>query len=143
MKGDEVSLLMENRIEYIGIWLGLAKIGVVPAFINTNQKDKALVHAIFSVNSSALIFSSSYAETVAQVVDALNETRKLDYFLYADACNLSFETKDLRSEIQEASTARPTHKCQFTGKIIHCTPKRFDIITYFLFLTLSLKYIYR
>ena len=26
-KGDEISLLMENRIEYIGIWLGLAKIG--------------------------------------------------------------------------------------------------------------------
>lgn len=117
-KGDEVSLLMENCIEYIGIWLGLAKIGVVPAFINTNQKDKALVHAIYSVDSSALIFSPLFAETVAEVVDELNKTKKLDYFIFGDTNEqINFEVKHLQAEINESSTARPQHKCGFNDKL--------------------------
>jgi len=119
-KGDEVSLLMENRIEYIGIWLGLAKIGVVPAFINTNQKDKALVHAIYSVDSTALIFSGQFTDTVTEVVNELNATRKLDYFIYdGDSNSVKFEVKDLKAQIEEAATTRPNHKCQFTDKLYY------------------------
>lgn len=119
-KGDEVSLLMENRIEYIGIWLGLAKIGVVPAFINTNQKDKALVHAIYSVDSSAVIFTPSFVETLSEVVDELNKTKKLDYFIFGDTNEkLNIEFRHLASGINESSTARPTHKCGFNDKLYY------------------------
>lgn len=116
-KGDEVSLLMENRLEYIGIWLGLAKIGVVPAFINTNQKDKALVHAIFSVDSSALIFSSQFSDTVQECFDELNKVKKLEFFIFDDdnVNNVNFECKNLKAEIKESSTERPNHKCQYVG----------------------------
>lgn len=117
-KGDEVSLLMENRIQYIGIWLGLAKIGVVPAFINTNQKDQALVHAIYSVDSSAVIFSEPFVDTVSQIVDELSKKKKLDYFLFGDLNKVKdFEVKNLRNEIEESSNLRPKHKCNFTDKL--------------------------
>ena len=35
-RGDCVALFMENRPEYIGIWLGCTKVGVLPALINSN-----------------------------------------------------------------------------------------------------------
>ena len=51
-KGDSMALFMENRPEYVATWLGLAKIGVVPALINYNLKDKALTHTIQVANCS-------------------------------------------------------------------------------------------
>jgi acyl-coenzyme A synthetase/AMP-(fatty) acid ligase len=45
-KGDVVALMMENRPEFVGIWYGLSKLGVITACINTNLKTKALIHSI-------------------------------------------------------------------------------------------------
>jgi fatty-acyl-CoA synthase len=45
-KGDVVCLLMTNRPDYMAIWLGLARIGVTVALINTNLAGAALAHSI-------------------------------------------------------------------------------------------------
>ena len=45
-KGDSVALFMENRPEYVVVWLGLAKAGIVSALINYNLKSHGLVHTI-------------------------------------------------------------------------------------------------
>lgn len=60
--GDEVSLMMDNRPEFIGLWLGCSKLGVTPAMINTNQKGSALVHAITCVQSKALLFGTEHTQ---------------------------------------------------------------------------------
>ena len=44
--GDVISLLMENKPEYIFTWFGLAKIGVTVACLNNNIKSKSLAHCI-------------------------------------------------------------------------------------------------
>uniref|UniRef100_A0A8R1DT80 long-chain-fatty-acid--CoA ligase n=1 Tax=Caenorhabditis japonica TaxID=281687 RepID=A0A8R1DT80_CAEJA len=44
--GDVVALFMENSIDFFAIWLGLSKIGVVSAFINSNLKLEPLAHSI-------------------------------------------------------------------------------------------------
>ena len=59
-KGDTVALLMENRPEYVAMWLGLAKIGVVTALINHNQKMQALIHAVRIANAKAIIYGSEF-----------------------------------------------------------------------------------
>jgi len=59
--GDEVALFMKSCPEYIGIWLGLAKAGIVTALINTNQRMTPLVHSINTVNSKAVIFDAGLA----------------------------------------------------------------------------------
>ena len=56
--GDSVALFMENRLEYVGLWLGCTKIGVVPALINFNLRGKSLMHSIAAVSASAVIFGS-------------------------------------------------------------------------------------
>ena len=46
-KGDCVALFLENKPEFIGIWLGLSKIGVISALINTNLRNQSLKHVIY------------------------------------------------------------------------------------------------
>ena len=47
---------MENKPEYIATWLGLSKLGVISALINTNLKNQALVHSITVSNSKVIVF---------------------------------------------------------------------------------------
>jgi fatty-acyl-CoA synthase len=55
---DVVALLMENRPEYVAAWLGLAKLGVTTALINTNLAGAALRHALETANAGHLILGS-------------------------------------------------------------------------------------
>jgi len=61
-RGDTVALMLENRPEYVAIWLGLAKAGIVTALINHNLKDRPLAHSVNIVESKAVIFGSDYAQ---------------------------------------------------------------------------------
>src|SRR5580700_2427411 len=45
-RGEVVALLMPNRLEYLPIWYGLAKVGVVTALINNQLTGDALAHCI-------------------------------------------------------------------------------------------------
>lgn len=56
-KGDCVAIFMENRPEFIGLWLGLSKIGVISALINTNLKGEPLKHSISSSKALAVIYN--------------------------------------------------------------------------------------
>ncbi len=54
------SVIMMNalysRPEYIGVWLGLAKIGVIPALINFNLRQQALIHTIKVADCKGAIY---------------------------------------------------------------------------------------
>ena len=63
--GDVVALLMHNRPEFVMIWLGLAKAGIVTALLNTSATGPILVHALRQVAAKALIVGSELANTVA------------------------------------------------------------------------------
>lgn len=58
--GDEVALLMESKPEFVGIWLGLSKIGCVTALLNTYLKPQNLLHSISVVKAKALIYDSQF-----------------------------------------------------------------------------------
>lgn len=61
-KGDVVALYLENKPEFICIWLGLAKLGVIVPLINTNQRLNSLVHSITIAKSQAVIFGSELSD---------------------------------------------------------------------------------
>lgn len=82
-KGDEISLLMEGRPEFIGMWLGAAKAGIVTAFINTSLKGSSLVHSITVIQSKALIFTPTTAQQVKEIVPSLlSKSPKMSFYLY-------------------------------------------------------------
>src|SRR5580704_2481439 len=59
-RGDVVALLMPNRLEYLPIWYGLSKVGVVTALINNQLTGEALAHCL---NISAAGYCLVDAET--------------------------------------------------------------------------------
>ncbi len=63
-RGDVVALLMLNRPEYIMLWLGLAKAGIVTALINTTATGPVLKHAFAQVGARALIVGSELAALI-------------------------------------------------------------------------------
>ena len=77
-KGDTVALFMENSPEYIGLYLGLWKIGVVVAFVNHNLRHESLVHCIRAAKTRALVFSSSLTAAVSDVREELGSRGEMD-----------------------------------------------------------------
>ncbi len=65
--GDAVGLMMPNCAEYMAIWLGLTRIGVVVALINNNLAGDALVHSINIVVPRAVIAGSDLASRLIGV----------------------------------------------------------------------------
>jgi solute carrier family 27 fatty acid transporter 1/4 len=59
---DSIAVFMENRVEYIGIWLGLSKAGFVGALVNTNLRHEVLLHSIKAAGCKAIIFESELKE---------------------------------------------------------------------------------
>ena len=57
-KGDTLALLLDSCPEYVCIWLGLSKLGVITALINTNLRLNSLRHCISEVDAKAIIFGS-------------------------------------------------------------------------------------
>lgn len=53
---------MENRSQYVGLWLGMAKIGVEAALINFNLRLEALVHCVTISNAKAVVFGSELSD---------------------------------------------------------------------------------
>lgn len=58
--GDTVAVLIDNRPEFLVVHAGLAKIGVIPALVNTNIRGQALVHAINIAEAKALVIGAEY-----------------------------------------------------------------------------------
>lgn len=69
--GDCISLLMDNRPEFVAVWLGFSKAGLCTALINTNVKGKPLVHAMTVAGSVAAVFGTEHAEVMQVSADEL------------------------------------------------------------------------
>lgn len=54
-KGDVIAVMVENRAELIATVIGLAKIGVTSALVNTSQVGKVLAHSVNLVKPIAII----------------------------------------------------------------------------------------
>ena len=62
---------MENRPEYVGLWLGLSKVGIVPALINTNLLGQPLVHSIKAASAIGLIYGAELENAVYGVASMI------------------------------------------------------------------------
>lgn len=54
-RGDVVALCMENRPAFFHAWLGLAKVGAVCAFLNTNVSGRPMAHALAATGARRVI----------------------------------------------------------------------------------------
>ena len=67
--GDRVALIMGNQPDYAAIWLGLSRVGVVAALINTQLVGAALAHALMVADARLLIIDAERLEAVRRAAN--------------------------------------------------------------------------
>jgi len=58
--GDSVCLMMGNRAEYVAIWLGLNRVGVVVALLNTNLLEASLANCVAASRARHIIVAEEF-----------------------------------------------------------------------------------
>ncbi|MBT5010548.1 MAG: long-chain-acyl-CoA synthetase [Gammaproteobacteria bacterium] len=105
-RGDTVSVIMENRIEFLALLVGVNKIGVTAGLINTNLTGKPLVHCITVTHSKKCIFGSEVSGALNEVKDELGLTEGEDYFEMPDG-GLDATTNWAKNLAEGAAAASP------------------------------------
>jgi acyl-CoA synthetase (AMP-forming)/AMP-acid ligase II len=95
-RGDTVGLLMENRPEFVTVWLGLSKVGVVAALLNTHLQADGLVHCVQVAGAAHLIVGAELAPKLAEVADRLPG---MTFHVYADGNGGSERVPPLPTEV--------------------------------------------
>ena len=108
-RGDTVSVIMENRIEFLALLVGVNKIGVTAGLINTNLTGKPLIHCITVTHSKKCIFGSEVSGALNEVKDELGLTEGEDYFEMPDGGldTTSNWAKNLAEGAASASSENP------------------------------------
>ena len=65
--GDRVALMMENQPAYPAIWIGLSRIGIVAALLNTQLVGSGLAHALAVADARHVIVSPALVSAVTVV----------------------------------------------------------------------------
>ncbi|CAD5218588.1 unnamed protein product [Bursaphelenchus okinawaensis] len=116
-KGDAIALFMENSIDFVAAWLGLSKIGVVTAWINSSLKSEQLAHCIYTSKTNAVVCSKNLAHVIAaaKAEGHLNSSTELNMYICDlgdnSELNSKFKTSEythLSPELQKQSTEEPT-----------------------------------
>lgn len=109
--GDTVALFMENRPEYVAIWYGLAKVGVVTAMINHNLTDEALAHCVNITDAMLVITGAEQDEAIKGARDLLEGAPKV--WSYGGDVGESLITA-----LSAVSTRRPdrSHRAHLRGR---------------------------
>lgn len=105
-RSDVVALMMHNRIEYIAAWLGLAKVGVPCALINTNLSGAPLAHCLNLVAASQVICDAECADAIETARPMAAKTLSL-WVLGLGAADETGDRRSLEAGVRGASSVRP------------------------------------
>ena len=86
VKGDTISIFLENRPEFIATILGGSKIGIGMALVNTSQKGKVLIHSFNLLQPKMILFGQELIEPFDEVRSELSIEDKDIYFIPDDEC---------------------------------------------------------
>ncbi|KAI1287437.1 Long-chain fatty acid transport protein 4 [Halotydeus destructor] len=119
--GDEVTLFMENRPEYVGIWLGLSKIGVIPALVNSGLRSSALAASVGVVEGTrALIYGTELDQAVKEALPLMEaKGLQLEYFAYGSEKSQITRAQDLGAVLKGISAREPEYEAGFLDKLLY------------------------
>ncbi|XP_065331791.1 long-chain fatty acid transport protein 4-like [Cloeon dipterum] len=112
-QGDVVALVSTNRPEYVAIWVGLSRLGVVTALVNTSLRKKALQHSLNIVRSKAVIVSNDLVDAISEIKDAIPNACKLFSFNGADQKAQHYESFDFLNPLLNAEQGHPIESLRF------------------------------
>ncbi len=115
-RGDAVSLLMENRIEFLAAIIAMNKLGLIGALINTNLTGRSLSHCISITESKACIVGEERIEAIDGVRGDASLSDVAHYLFVADAGEQACPdwAQDLDESAAAANSANPPETSQNT-----------------------------
>lgn len=114
VKGDTISVMMENRIEFLAIVLAANKLGITTGLINTNLRERPLIHCITVTQSKKCIFGGELTDAIGEVKGELHLAEGTDYFVVpADGGS----APDWAVDMAAASANLPTDNPAHTGEV--------------------------
>jgi carnitine-CoA ligase len=66
VKGDRVAILLENCLEYVDVWFGLARLGALEVPLNTAYRPRQLLAAIEDMEVSAVVTDRGYLASLGE-----------------------------------------------------------------------------
>lgn len=83
-KGDTVTVMLENRPEFLIVAGAFAKIGAVAALINTNQRDKVLLHSLSVSKGKLYVIGEELVQAFEEVRHAMGLSGKEGLYYVPD-----------------------------------------------------------
>jgi fatty-acyl-CoA synthase len=77
-RGDKVAVLLPNRLEYLPLWFGLSKLGVIAALINYQLAGEALAHCLELAGAHLCVVDATTRAAFDEVAVAGVAARDLD-----------------------------------------------------------------
>ncbi|KAM4662453.1 long-chain fatty acid transport protein 3 [Discoglossus pictus] len=71
--GDTVALLLGNEPRFLAAWFGLAQLGALVAFLNTNVRRGALKHCLGACRARGVVTSPDLFEAILEILPELRE----------------------------------------------------------------------
>jgi len=105
--GDAVALLMLNRPEYLMVWLGLAKVGIVTALVNTSATGDVLTHALRQVTACALIVGTELVSAIEKLPQSDRPALIFEHTEAGAACSGVAGLVDFNAELLAARDTNP------------------------------------
>ena len=115
-RGDCVAIMLPNRIEYIPLWFGLSKLGIVSALINNNLAGPALAHCL-NISGARHIISDASCLVALQEIKAERDARvwMLDHSAYGSPLRLERGAPRPSREVRGGMTNKNTALLIYTS----------------------------
>ncbi|MGB1139798.1 MAG: long-chain-acyl-CoA synthetase [Halioglobus sp.] len=115
-RGDTVSVIMENRTEFVCLLVALHKIGAIASLINTNLTGNSLVHCLSITGSKTCVYGEERLAAIDEVRGAAGENGMEHFLFVADLGQSSCPewSDDLDVLAQDQSSANPAETGETT-----------------------------
>ena len=76
-KGDRVAVMLGNRPEYLGLWFGIARAGLVEVPLNTGLRGDMLVHMLNTCGCRLLVIDGQWVDRIERVASRLETLERI------------------------------------------------------------------
>ncbi|KAI6173192.1 Long-chain-acyl-CoA synthetase family protein [Aphelenchoides besseyi] len=67
-RGDVIALFMENNADFFALWLGLSKLGIITAWVNSQLKLEPLAHSVNTAHATTVVTTPTLLSTLRTTI---------------------------------------------------------------------------
>jgi crotonobetaine/carnitine-CoA ligase len=104
-RGEQVIVMLHNRLEYLWCWVGLSRIGAAAVAVNTAYKGRFLTHVMTNTKSRFAVVEPEFLSWIADIEDTIPDLERVYVVDGVPDDAPSFARLDIRSydELRGAS----------------------------------------